>query len=44
MVDSLRAEFPPVEYQPQAEATAPLSEGWRRLKGAVKPSYMADMR
>jgi nuclease-like protein len=44
MVDSLRAEFPPVEYQPQAEAIAPLSEGWRRLKDAVKPSYMADMR
>jgi len=44
MVDALRAEFPPVEYQSQAEATAPLSEGWRRLKEAVKPSYMADMR
>lgn len=44
MVDALRAEFPPVEYQPQAEATAPLREGWRRLKDAVKPSYMADMR
>ena len=44
MVDALRAEFPPVEYQPQAEATAPLSEGWRRLKAAVRPSYMADMR
>jgi hypothetical protein len=44
MVDALRAEFPPVEYQPHAEATAPLSEGWRRLKEAVKPSYMANMR
>jgi hypothetical protein len=44
MVDALRAEFPPVEYQSHAEATAPLSEGWRRLKEAVKPSYMADMR
>jgi hypothetical protein len=44
MVDALRAEFPPVEYQSHAEATAPLSEGWRRLKDAVKPSYMADMR
>jgi len=44
MVDALRAEFPPVEYQSQAEATAPLSDGWRRLKEAVKPSYMADMR
>lgn len=44
MVDALRAEFPPVEYQSHEEATAPLSEGWRRLKQAVKPSYMADMR
>jgi len=44
MVDALRAEFPPVEYQPHAEATAPLSDGWRRLKETVKPSYMTDMR
>jgi len=44
MVDALRAEFPAVEYQSQAEATAPLSEGWQRLKEAVKPSYMVDMR
>jgi Nuclease-related domain len=44
MVDALRAEFPPAEHQSHAEATAPLSEGWRRLKEAVKPSYMADMR
>jgi len=44
MVDALRAEFPPVEYQSHAEATAPLHAGWRRLKEAVKPSYMADMR
>ena len=44
MVDALRAEFPPVEYQSHLEATAPLAEGWRRLKEAVKPSYMADMR
>jgi Nuclease-related domain len=44
MVDALRAEFPAVEYQPQAEATAPLSEGWRRIRDAVKPSYMVDMR
>ncbi len=44
MVDALRAEFPPVEYQPQEEATAPLSEGWRRIRDSVKPSYMVDMR
>jgi hypothetical protein len=44
MVDALRAEFPPVEYQSHAEATAPLQAGWQRLKQSVKPSYMADMR
>lgn len=44
MVDALRAEFPPIEYQSHAEAAAPLREGWQRLKQAVKPSYMADMR
>ena len=44
MVDALNAEFPSIEYAPHADATAPLSEGWRRLKDAVKPSYMADMR
>jgi len=44
MVDALRAEFPSIEYASHADATAPLSEGWRRLKDAVKPSYMADMR
>jgi len=44
MVDALRAEFPSIEYASHADATAPLSEGWRRLKQAVKPSYMADMR
>jgi hypothetical protein len=44
MVDALRAEFPAAEYQSHAEATAPLSEGWQRLKEAVKPSYMVDMR
>lgn len=44
MVDALRAEFPSIEYQSHAEATAPLQAGWQRLKAAVKPSYMADMR
>ena len=44
MVDALRAEFPPVEYQSHEEATAPLQAAWQRLREAVKPSYMADMR
>src|SRR5215469_8107453 len=44
MLDALRAEFPPADFEPHAEATAPLSDGWRRLKDTVKPSYMTDMR
>jgi hypothetical protein len=44
MLDALRAEFPAAEYQSPSEATAPMSEGWRRLKAAVKPSNMVDMR
>jgi hypothetical protein len=44
MVDELRAEFPAMEHPSHAEATAPLGEGWQRLKRAVKPSYMTDMR
>ena len=44
MVDALPAEFPSIEYASHADATAPLTDGWRRLKDAVKPSYMTDMR
>ena len=43
MLDALRAEFPAPE-QLQSEAFAPLTAGWRRLKAAVKPSYMAHMQ
>jgi hypothetical protein len=42
MVDSLRAEFPSVEYD--SSALTRYHEPWQRLKGAVKPSYMAHMR
>jgi hypothetical protein len=44
MVDALRAEFPAPEHALQADALAPLNEAWQRLKGAVRPSHMADMR
>src|SRR5689334_9483311 len=42
MVDSLRAEFPSVDYD--STAVSRYSESWQKLKGAVKPSYMAHMR
>lgn len=42
MVDSLRAEFPSVDYD--STAISRHSEAWQKLKGAVKPSYMAHMR
>jgi hypothetical protein len=44
MLEALRAEFPAAEYQSHSEATAPMSEGWQRLKQAVRPSNMVDMR
>ena len=42
MVDSLRAEFPSVEYD--SGALTRYHEPWTKLKGSVKPSYMAHMR
>ena len=42
MVDSLRAEFPSVEYD--SGALTRYHEPWQKVKGAVKPSYMAHMR
>ena len=37
-------EFPPADYESPAESAARFGEAWQRLKSAVKPSYMADMR
>jgi hypothetical protein len=42
MVDSLRAEFPSVDYD--SGALVRYHEPWQKLKGSVKPSYMAHMR
>ena len=42
MVDSLRAEFPSVDYD--SGAVTRYGEHWQRVKSAVKPSYMAHMR
>jgi hypothetical protein len=44
MLDGLRAEFPTTEFMAPTESAARFREGWQRLKDAVKPSYMVDMR
>jgi Nuclease-related domain len=44
MVDALRAEFPLAEFETPAESVARYREGWLRLKEAVRPSYMANLR
>jgi hypothetical protein len=44
MVDSLRAEFPPVEREALSGTLAYFDEPWSRLRGAVKPSGMNQPR
>ena len=44
MVDALRAEFPAADFETPAESVARYGEGWARLKEAVKPSFMVNMR
>ena len=44
MLDELRTEFPSTEFTAPPESAARFREGWQRLKDAVKPSYMVDMR
>jgi Nuclease-related domain len=43
MLDAMRGEFPAAEAE-GSPAAAPYAEAWGRLKAAVKPSYMVDMR
>jgi hypothetical protein len=43
MIDALRAEFPAMEQEPEP-AGGSFREGWEKIRGAVKPSYMAHMR
>ena len=43
MIDALRAEFPALEHEAEG-ALARFREGWDKVKGTVKPSYMAHMR
>jgi len=44
MVDALRSEFPAPDFEMPADSAARHREGWQRLKEAVRPSYMVDMR
>jgi hypothetical protein len=44
MIDALRAEFPGTEPDVAREGVTRYGEGWERIKAAVKPSFMADMR
>ena len=43
MLDAMRGEFPAAEEE-VSTAAARYAEAWGRLKAAVKPSYMVDMR
>jgi hypothetical protein len=44
MLDALRSEFPATEQESAVGAAQRFGEHWGRLKSAVKPSYMVDMR
>jgi len=44
MLDALRAEFPAADFESPADTVARFRDGWQSLRGAVKPSNMADMR
>jgi hypothetical protein len=44
MLDALRSEFPAAEFESPADSVARHRDGWQRLKEAVRPSYMVDMR
>jgi len=44
MLDALRSEFPAADFETPAESGARYREGWQRLRDAVKPSNMVDMR
>jgi len=44
MLDGLRSDFAAGDYGPPADGAAQYREGWQRLKEALKPSYMVDMR
>jgi hypothetical protein len=44
MIDALRAEFPPADFESPADSGRRFRDGWQRLRDAVKPSNMVNMR
>lgn len=44
MVDSLSSDFPTVERAAMANTAGRFSEAWQRIRGAVKPSSMNQVR
>jgi hypothetical protein len=44
MLDALRAEFPPADFETPADTVARYKDGWQQLKSAVRPSHMVNMR
>jgi hypothetical protein len=44
MLDALRAEFPPADFETPADTVARYKDGWQQLKSTVKPSHMVNMR
>ncbi len=44
MLDTLAAEFPPLDSDARDAALAHYREGWERLRAAVRPSSMKHMR
>jgi hypothetical protein len=44
MVDSLSSDFPSVERAAMASTAGRFAEAWQRIKGAVKPSSMNQVR
>jgi hypothetical protein len=44
MVDALRSEFPPADFESPADSARRFRDGWQRLRDTVKPSNMVNMR
>jgi hypothetical protein len=44
MLDELRGEFTSPDFDAPTDAATAYREGWQRIREAVKPSFMTDMR
>jgi hypothetical protein len=44
MIDALRSEFPAADFESPADSGRRFRDGWQRLRDAVKPSNMVNMR